>query len=66
MIGGAFAFIYYLQVRDPAAGVFSAETMLRNMGVPLAWTLTQPLEGDGSQDSRFQVGSRPSQQQQSY
>lgn len=54
------------QVRDPAAGVFSAETMLRNMGVPLSWTLTEPLQGAATDsgetaDPRFQVqcgGSR--------
>jgi hypothetical protein len=28
-------------VRDPVEGVFSAETMLRGMGVPLTWTLAQ-------------------------
>jgi hypothetical protein len=28
------------------AGVFSAETMLRNMGVPLDWSLSDPLVQD--------------------
>lgn len=52
------------------AGVFSAETMLRGMGVPLTWTLTEPLasaatntsngsslEGleEGGLDARFKV-----------
>jgi hypothetical protein len=31
------------QVRDPVAGVFSAETMLRGMGVALPWSLADPL-----------------------
>ncbi len=44
-----------MQVRDPADGVFSAETMLRNMGCPLTWSLTEPLAEDGT-DKRFQVG----------
>jgi hypothetical protein len=52
-----------LQVRDPPAGVFSAETMLRNMGVPLPWSLTQPLQqghdaAGHSNDPRFQVRVR--------
>lgn len=34
---------YVRQVRDPVAGVFSAETMLRGMGVPLTWSLADPL-----------------------
>jgi hypothetical protein len=47
-------------VRDPAAGVFSAETMLRNMGVPLPWSLMDPLQqgtdaNGHSKDPRFQV-----------
>jgi hypothetical protein len=41
------------QVRDPVAGVFSAETMLKGMGVPLDWTLAAPLEG--GTDPRFEV-----------
>jgi hypothetical protein len=46
-----------VMVRNPTAGVFSAETMLRNMGVPLPWSLTtplQPVQGQGM-DSRFEV-----------
>ena len=42
------------QVRDPVDGVFSAETMLRGMGVPLGWTLQDELQGE--HDPRFQVG----------
>jgi hypothetical protein len=47
-------------VRDPAASVFSAETMLRNMGVPLPWSLMHPLQqgydaNGHSKDPRFQV-----------
>jgi hypothetical protein len=52
--------VLFLQVRDPAAGVFSAETMLRNMGVPLPWSLMDPLQqgrdaNGHSSDPRFQV-----------
>lgn len=46
------------QVRDPVDGVFSAETMLRNMGVPLDWSLAEPVqEGPGGEvkDARFDV-----------
>ncbi|WIA13844.1 hypothetical protein OEZ85_002418 [Tetradesmus obliquus] len=48
-----------VMVRDPAAGVFSAETMLRNMGVDLPWSLSTPLAhgtdaAGHSSDPRFQ------------
>eukprot|EP00879_Flechtneria_rotunda_P005806 GHRR01006110.1.p1 GENE.GHRR01006110.1~~GHRR01006110.1.p1 ORF type:complete len:432 (+),score=93.29 GHRR01006110.1:312-1607(+) len=46
-----------VMVRDPVASVFSAETMLRNMGVPLTWSLQQPLAGDGAADPRFQFSA---------
>lgn len=53
-------------MRDPVAGVFSAETMLRGMGVPLPWSLADPLavaapdsleaaEADLGADDRFKV-----------
>lgn len=56
-----------LQVREPAAGVFSAETMLRNMGVDLPWSLTTPLAhgtdvAGHSSDPRFQVGAGAARQ----
>jgi len=49
-----------LQVRDPVAGVFSAETMLRGMGVPLTWSLTEPVvksmeAQEEGVDTRFKV-----------
>lgn len=49
-----------LQVRDPVAGVFSAETMLRGMGVPLTWSLTEPVVKsmealEEGLDTRFKV-----------
>lgn len=31
------------QVREPTAAMFSAETMLRGMGVELPWSLAAPL-----------------------
>jgi hypothetical protein len=53
-----------LQVRDPVAGVFSAETMLRGMGVPLTWTLSEPVDrasadddAEAAVDPRFKVGT---------
>lgn len=33
------------QIREPTAAVFSAESMLRGMGVPLTWSLARPLPG---------------------
>ena len=51
--------LWHLQVRDPVAGVFSAETMLRGMGVPLTWTLAQPGTGAAAA-----VGAAGEQQQQ--
>lgn len=41
-----------IQMRDPVPGVFSAEVMLRNMGVPLPWTLSDQVQDN---DSRFKV-----------
>jgi hypothetical protein len=35
------------QVREPTAAVFSAESMLRGMGVPLDWSMARPLEASG-------------------
>lgn len=46
-------------VRDPAAAVFSGEIMLTNMGVPLQWSLTEPLD-DPDKDTRFQASQPPS------
>ncbi|GMH40491.1 hypothetical protein BSKO_08395 [Bryopsis sp. KO-2023] len=37
-------------LRDPTSGVFSAEVMLRNMGVPLSWSL---MEEAVEEDPRF-------------
>ena len=42
-----------VMVRDPADGVFSAEIMLRGMGVDLEWTLQDELQS--LDDPRFQV-----------
>lgn len=52
-----------LQVREPVAGVFSAETMLRGMGAPLTWTLAQQPAGsvadeEAGVDQKFKVGSQ--------
>lgn len=41
-----------VMVRDPVAALFSAETMLRNMGMPLSWSLAEQLQ---PQDMRFKV-----------
>jgi hypothetical protein len=70
-IAAAVLHVVHTQVRDPVAGVFSAETMLRGMGVPLPWSLAAPLavaapgslvdsdveaaEADLGADSRFKV-----------
>lgn len=58
----AVLLLLFLQVREPVAGVFSAETMLCGMGVPLTWTLAQPA-GSGADeeagvDQKFKVGSQ--------
>jgi len=37
-------------VREPTAAVFSAESMLRGMGVPLGWSLARPLAAEGDED----------------
>ncbi|KAF5832241.1 P-loop containing nucleoside triphosphate hydrolase protein, partial [Dunaliella salina] len=43
-----------VMVRDPVEGLFSAEIMLRDLGVPLDWaSLSEP--GQGVCDMRFQV-----------
>lgn len=34
-------------VREPTSAVFSAESMLRGMGVPLTWSLAKPLPSSG-------------------
>lgn len=39
-------------LRDPVDGVFSAEMMLRNLNLPLDWTLQDPYLGD-DKDTRF-------------
>ncbi|GLC48240.1 hypothetical protein PLESTB_000074200 [Pleodorina starrii] len=39
-----------VMLRDPVPGVFSAEIMMRDMGVPLEWTLTEPVTPN---DPRF-------------
>ncbi|EFJ52044.1 hypothetical protein VOLCADRAFT_87176 [Volvox carteri f. nagariensis] len=41
---------FRVQLRDPVPGVFSAEIMMRDMGVPLEWTLSDPVEPN---DPRF-------------
>ncbi|KAK9823980.1 hypothetical protein WJX72_006752 [[Myrmecia] bisecta] len=38
-------------MREPVAGVFSAEMMFRNMGMPLSWSLVDAVAAD---DERFQ------------
>jgi hypothetical protein len=48
-----------VMLRDPADGLFSSETMLRNLGCPLPWTLTEPDQGEA--DPRCGRGSRSSQ-----
>jgi hypothetical protein len=53
-----------LQVREPVAGVFSAETMLRGMGAPLTWTLAQQPAGseadeESGVDQKFNVRAQP-------
>lgn len=58
----AVLLLVLLQVREPVAGVFSAETMLRGMGAPLTWTLTQQPASSGADeeagvDQKFKVGS---------
>jgi hypothetical protein len=44
------------EVREPTAAVFSAESMLRGMGVPLAWSLTQPLGASGNAGAAAECG----------
>ncbi|KXZ54517.1 hypothetical protein GPECTOR_4g582 [Gonium pectorale] len=39
-----------VMMRDPVPGVFSAEIMMRDMGVPLEWTLTEAVADN---DPRF-------------
>ncbi|MEW5320275.1 MAG: hypothetical protein WDW38_011357 [Sanguina aurantia] len=41
-----------IMMRDPVPGVFSAEVMMRNMGVPLPWTLSDQVQDN---DSRFKI-----------
>eukprot|EP00983_Pelagomonas_calceolata_P116962 1160370-Pelagomonas_calceolata.AAC.3 len=46
-----------VMVRDPVEGLFSAEIMLRDLGVPLDWTsLSEP--GQDGCDMRFQAPSK--------
>ncbi|KAG2433221.1 hypothetical protein HXX76_008291 [Chlamydomonas incerta] len=44
---------FIIMLRDPVPGVFSAEIMMRDMGVPLDWSfMDAPPEG-GAEDPRF-------------
>ncbi|GBF88784.1 hypothetical protein Rsub_01685 [Raphidocelis subcapitata] len=43
-------------VREPTAAVFSAETMLRGMGVPLPWSLAAPPGGGAGDDPEAAAG----------
>jgi hypothetical protein len=43
-----------VMLRDPADGLFSSETMIRNFGCDLAWSLAEPDQGKG--DSRCGAG----------
>lgn len=49
-----------IMVRDPVSGVFSAEVMLRDMGVPLPWSFADPALGSSVSGSSL---SQPAQQQ---
>lgn len=46
------------QVREPTAAVFSAESMLRGMGVSLPWSLAQPLDVGDCSDPEAAVGAQ--------
>jgi hypothetical protein len=43
-----------IMLRDPADGLFSSETMLRNFGCPLQWSLAEPDQGEA--DPRCAAG----------